>query len=713
MKKIREMLENSILIKYFAISICVSFLLELSIFNYSTWRSVGLNGVSLEENIVTDETGKFEISRDIEPTDVRNFRIEGLELINCDRANVNILVADEGDAYQYELPTFRVIDRVASTGFVNIYPYGEVNKITVEINVPEGGTARAAALRYNIYRPLDIRVVRILIVSIIIWLFITFWKKSDEKIILYNREKKDQDVSTVEVNDSHKPRAFRHLARNDKMQTVVIILSIVALLIIGKWLSTSNEKIVSCPWPHHRQYQELAIALENGSVKLTDKEVSPELLAKDNPYDTGALLAEEIPYQMDYAYYDGSYYVYFGIVAELLLYYPFYKITGRQLSNYNSQYLLYCVLIIGIFLAIREMCFRFGRDEEECNKSRVSFITYLVLCFAMSLLSNNIYLISRADIYNIPIMAATSFTWFGIFFWLRSFVYEEKAGVRRLCICLGSLSMALVAGCRPQMIIFSLVAVVLFLICRDKDSSRLSIRNRKIFTKETLADTICLCVPYIAVAILVCWYNYARFGSILDFGATYSLTSNDMNHRGFNLDRLMKGLFAFFVQPAVLSMDFPYLKSSIVTSDYMGKNLTEFVFGGCIFTNIFFLSIFAPLFTGLKKFSDEVRAIFFILIAGVIAVAAFDVNGAGILYRYTCDFVPGICLASLIIWITLISQESQKNSKDIMIVEKLMIICVIAGLAYSFLVFMGPSGSICLKEDSIVLYEHIREFFRL
>ena len=83
-----------------------------------------------------------------------------------------------------------------------------------------------------------------------------------------------------------------------------------------------------------------------------------------------------------------------------------------------------------------------------------------------------------------------------------------------------------------------------------ENSGRLSFKKRELFGKKSIKETLALLLPVLPVAIAVCWYNQARFGSIFEFGATYSLTSNDMNLRGFNMDRLLRGLYCFLLQPA-------------------------------------------------------------------------------------------------------------------------------------------------------------------
>ena len=78
--------------------------------------------------------------------------------------------------------------------------------------------------------------------------------------------------------------------------------------------------------------------------------------------------------------------------------------------------------------------------------------------------------------------------------------------------------MAMVAACRPQLVLLSLCAIALFwdTICQLK-------KQRE--ARKALAAAL---LPYGIVAVALMLYNAARFGSPLDFGANYNLTTNDM-----------------------------------------------------------------------------------------------------------------------------------------------------------------------------------------
>lgn len=660
-----------------AVILVVSCIIELLVFNFSSFTTLGLDEITISTGDFTDDEGVF-VTDDIEVSDyVKNVSVT-LELTNCEYANVEVTLTDEGDKYPYSLPYFRVVPGVESTGYTNIYPFDKVNTLHVRVEVPQGSSAYIDDISLNVHRPFDIKILRLLTIVLILSVLTYTWEM------------------TAPCNKDREKRIYT--GRPTWLNAGLIIVTMIAIIIIGRFLSTCNNKIVECPWPHHKQYQELAHSLENGTVIL-DKEVDPALLEVTNPYDTIALTAEGIFYNMDYAYYEGHYYEYFGILPELVFYYPYYIVTGQDLSNTTVMFILFVILTVGVFLGVNELIRRLYIR----SKIRVSFFTYISLCIAIALFSNHVYMAARADIYNIPVMMATSLTALGLSLWLLA-CNTRLSAVRIPALIVGSLCMASVAGCRPQFLLYSVVAIPLFMIPgQDTEDSQ----------KETFKSSIPLVlsfvIPYILMAAVVCWYNMARFGSIFDFGATYSLTTNDMNHRGFNMSRVLRGLYAFILQPAAYTHEFPFIMSSELDSNYMGRNLTEFVYGGTLVTNLLTLSILAPVFGMWRELSKKTKTAYVLLLVSSLVIALFDVNGAGILYRYTCDMTPGVIIAMLLMWIYLLDTGKTRFN----ICARAFTLLLICGIFYSFLVVVGPAGSPTLKEDSVYIYEVIRGYFRV
>ena len=95
----------------------------------------------------------------------------------------------------------------------------------------------------------------------------------------------------------------------------------------------------------YQQYGALAHSLLNGRLDL-EADPPAELLALDNPYDAGARDAAQInDIHWDHAFYNGRYYVYFGIVPCLLFQLPFEALTGIQNLAYAP-----CMVVLGLLL---------------------------------------------------------------------------------------------------------------------------------------------------------------------------------------------------------------------------------------------------------------------------------------------------------------------------------------------------------------------------
>ena len=78
------------------------------------------------------------------------------------------------------------------------------------------------------------------------------------------------------------------------------------------------------------------------------------------------------------------------------------------------------------------------------------------------------------------------------------------------------------------------------------------------------------------------WYNYARFGSLFDFGANYNLTGNDMTKRGFNVVRIGPAVFTSLFDLPRLKSVFPFLQEIEVTTNAVIRTISEPFVGGML-----------------------------------------------------------------------------------------------------------------------------------
>ena len=660
--------------------IIAALVIELIPFNFSAWKGLFYKDNLSFANMTVE--GAEKLSADSNEY-VVNAETQILHIINVDKKLHNIflgidstettiipytiMLTDEANYYPYSLPERTIVSGIKKSYYANLYPSGKVGNIDVQLSLPVGSVLTLHEICGNVHTPFMLNIWRFLVVLGVLLLF-------------YKALHAEQWKHTI--------------CENNKKQFLTTAAVIILLIGMSWALAHVNPICITAPWPHHKQYQELAEVIAKGHFYL-DTEPSNELLNVENPYDTIYLQANGIDYLADYAYYDGKYYVYFGIVPELLLYLPFYMMTGHQLPNYVAVFLFYCGFILAVFALYREIIRRWF--------VHTPYFIYLMTCVLTVCCGNYLFVIARPDLYDTPIMAANMFTVGGLFFWIKG-KYSESIKIRRLLYFFGSLCMALVAGCRPQMLLFSLLAIVLFMSA-DSISQYAS-------GKRLAIDVVMLCIPYIIIAAGIMYYNAARFGSVFDFGAAYSLTSNDMTKRSFNLHQALLGLWHYFFRPPVIESNFPFLQGiQIDSNSYMGKLNAEYTYGGILMCNAFLWIVFY--FNRAKDLLKRRGLYVFSLLNILISVTLciVDVTGAGILQRYMVDMVWGIWLASVVLWFTCVEKAiDNKALKSLMLL--LTVVCLIQA-AYGFGVVLGNGDlSVNVRTSNPWLYYYLCELFR-
>ena len=293
-----------------------------------------------------------------------------------------------------------------------------------------------------------------------------------------------------------------------------------------------------------------------------------------------------------------------------------------------------CIMFV---LGVTALMDRFARHHFK----RVSLGLVLLLQMPLVACSGMLYLAKFPTFYSLPIAMALAFTVWGLYFWLHGRSTEKAAG----WYLAGSLCMALVVACRPQFLIFSLLAFPLFW--------RKFITERHLFTKRGSKEFVCLLAPYFVVAAGIMMYNRARFGSFFDFGANYNLTVNDMTQRGMNAGRLLPALFAYFLQTPTTTGVFPWLQPATFDTTYLGQTIKEVTFGGILvcLPILWVLAFAKPILSYRirERSTHTVASVVMTMLVSALIVACLDAQMAGILQRYTADYsilmlIPSILL---------------------------------------------------------------------
>lgn len=592
------------------IVVAVAVLCEIFLFNFKFWDSLGSKPLNLTPTTVSgasqlDDT-RYRIYKSdayIEYTDINSeLRYVRVSPETGYDTHIRFSATDEGNEYPLSAPLRSINTIVKPSQYIRLHFSGKVDTLKIELNNTSGTIINTDNIVLNTKVPMMFSLVRVILVTMFaMLLYILRPKSSVYGYVTDLRQKKQRIIAVVAVI----------------IQTVVFIGMTFINSDALKWDDTEV---------HHRQYYNLIESFKSGSLSLG--EGSESLKAMENPYDFNARVENEVEFNWDNAYFEGEYYSYFGVLPALLLHLPYNLITGGDLPNQIAVIIFGMALIIGIMLLLWEIIKKWF--------PRTPLVLYLMMSITFAVTSSLFYAVYKPDFYMVPPLAALSLSVFALALWTGAERDDGTLSVSR--ISWGGFFIALTSMCRPQFLVTLFFGVVLFW--------NNVFKTRTLFSKKSIKQTLGLCIPIILVAAVAMAYNYARFGSPLDFGANYNLTTNDMTKRGMVLGRTALGIFTYFFQPMRIDAQFPFVNDFAPATVYQGITITENQIGGAFM--IFPILIYA--LVGIFKkswFKDNLahRIVCFSVIISFV-VAILDTQMAGILMRYLTDFVWLLMIAA-------------------------------------------------------------------
>jgi hypothetical protein len=158
-------------------------------------------------------------------------------------------------------------------------------------------------------------------------------------------------------------------------------------------------------------------------------------------------------------------------------------------------------------------------------------------------------------------------------------------------------------------------------------------------------------LPFAAIMVLIAWYNFARFGSVLEFGLKYNLTGSDESKiPHFGLVYFLTNLRVYLLSVPQFGRYFPYLHPILDFTYPAGYLGVEGTVGLVATVPVLLFGIFAFLRIDLRPAGERRE-----LLGVVVAVMAAAGLIGGILFcfrsavvRYELDFLPeGLVVAGV------------------------------------------------------------------
>lgn len=299
------------------------------------------------------------------------------------------------------------------------------------------------------------------------------------------------------------------MSRKTRPVVVATCIATVALCVLSMELNptwTEGQLL----WTN--QYELMADALLKGQLHL-DLPVSRELAEMDNPYDYRLRKLLDVECYWDHAYYDGRYYMYFGVVPAVLVFVPFKLLFGVSLPAYHATQLFVALYVVGQFALFGSLRRHFFPTM------RMSAFLSLTVAFA---LMSVWFACAHPALYCTAISSALAAEIWSICCFTRALIVTKSRARQLALLALGALLGALAFGCRPPVALANVIVVPVFV----------ALARRHGPTRALAADTLALAVPYLVVGCLLMLYNYARFDSPFEFGQSYQLTFYDQSDYG-------------------------------------------------------------------------------------------------------------------------------------------------------------------------------------
>lgn len=317
---------------------------------------------------------------------------------------------------------------------------------------------------------------------------------------------------------------------------ILAILFIGAVLFYG-WVITVG-RFDRFP-PGKDYYGLLTQAFQHGQAHLL-AEPELELLQLENPYDYEQ--RKNVPHLWDITLYDGKYFLYWG-PAPAVLGVIFSSVTLQPVTDSGLVFALVVGTALFSVLLLRRISIDAGLPAWLYWGGVVSLLVNIPL----------IWMLTRPKYYEVATAGGLCFMVMGFYFFHLAF----RSGVaRNIHLILASLSLGLAAASRMSLIpgIALLAALMAW---------KIYVQRKGQGPTAIVTSWLAAALPLALAAVSMAWYNFIRFGSIFEFGFTYTLTGPTLSPLAadvFSPRYALANLYTYFFRPPSIGAEFPFVR---------------------------------------------------------------------------------------------------------------------------------------------------------
>lgn len=395
---------------------------------------------------------------------------------------------------------------------ININSENKCKELTVNIgNLPSGDLINKIIINDT---QIEFSMIRCLTIFFCL-VFVYYLKKVDK---------------SIEYDDNNKKQVMLFY---NKVLLIILLIFIECILIIPQIRISYKEM------DYTRNFLNGTIeAILNHRTNI-DLNPGEQFLNLDNPYDSTIRNNEGWRSYIDYSYYNGKFYSYFGIAPIILLMLPFRLLTGYYLDNFVANFIFFIILTFIFAKLYRMLIKRYVK--------KISYFNFVLGFFTIFLSSIMMYLV-RGMVYDIVTICAILFTMLSYILILSIYNNSREKVYRKILFC--SICMGLIALSKPSYICYYIVLFYLLINLKKELDRKEFINCIKIFV-----------IPITLIAIFQMWWNYIRFDSLFSFGDKYQLTTFNMKNLTYISPlKMINGICQYlFTLPVLNFAQFPFV----------------------------------------------------------------------------------------------------------------------------------------------------------
>lgn len=476
------------------------------------------------------------------------------------------------------------------------------------------------------------------------------------------------------------------LARNEILKTVFLLGHIWAvILLIYTWFITFGT---FTEWRASTHYYSLqADAFAKGQLHV-DIEPGATLLGLDDPYDPDANrdIDDEI---WDMSLYKGKLYLYWGPVPALILL-PAQLIFHKTLQDIYLVYFFFSGLLVVNSLLILKLWHRLFADIPSRYVVAAIFVIGLILPVLWSL--------NIPDVYEAALGAGQFFLIGGIYFAVLAF----DDTVRNRYLFLAGFFWAGAVGSRAMNVLPLLLIMPLMMFWVYRVSSS------PLNWKKIAGHLFALGLPLALGAVLIGWYNWARFDSPFEFGFRYQITIHNLIKDStlvFQPDYFLPNLYAYVFQPFEFISKFPFIRPVTImqTLERLSIEPPKLFFSGRLTGFLVYAPFLVLAFLSLRHAVRSARGnsdLSYQFPVFLLAIG-FAVNFISLLFfffgqlRYTVDVISQITLLAILGYWELIRLRINSESNRWKVLAFVANLLITVTIVFSMLLaFTSETGRI-------------------